>query len=228
MGDIIFLHGSYHGPWCWSEEFLLPFRQAGYRTHCPDLREERRKTEAKGAVSPYVEALQRIVLTMETKPVLVVHSMYSIVALEYLKSYAGSLRKLIFLAPIPFVHPFFHTLRSGIRQIRHSKKTLFFSDRISDEEADTYLDCLCKEDGALCFQASMPHWKKKEAFPVPACIIASENDKCLGSRGAEQSGKVFGISTTILPDVCHNMMLDPDHATVSRIMMDFMEEENEE
>lgn len=43
MNDIVFIHGAYHGTWCWEENFLRIFKEKGYKTHCPELRISRKE-----------------------------------------------------------------------------------------------------------------------------------------------------------------------------------------
>ena len=35
---LLFVHGAWHGAWCWEENFLPYFAQAGYHSHALDLR----------------------------------------------------------------------------------------------------------------------------------------------------------------------------------------------
>ncbi|MBQ7433952.1 MAG: alpha/beta hydrolase [Lachnospiraceae bacterium] len=215
MNDIVLIHGAYHGTWCWDDKFLEAFKEKGYQTHCPDLRTVSMEEEQDTLLQTYVENLLRLVRTMEDSPVLVVHSAYSIVVLEYLKKYSETVEAVVFISPLPTRLEFPRVLSSGIRQLRMGLKKVFFSDRLSDQMTKMYLQKLCTEKGGFAIETSKNHWKKTDKFPVPALLMGSENDNCVKWRWVKETAKRLGSDCIIYEDICHDMMLDPSAVKVA-------------
>ena len=223
MNDIVFIHGAYHGTWCWEENFLRIFKEKGYKTHCPGLRTSRKEEKKNTLLEAYVENLFRFVKTLERRTVLVVHSAYSIVVLEYLKKYSETVESVIFISPLPVRLEFPRVLLSGIRQLMLGQKKVFFSDRLSNQIAEEYLRKLGTEEGGFTIETSKNHWKKKDKFPVPALFTGSENDNCIKAEWVRETAKGLGCDCIIYEKLCHDMMLDPAAVEVAGDILQFVE-----
>ena len=88
---ILFVHGMFHGAWCWEEHFLPFFAQRGYAAHALSLRghagsegcERLRWT----SLADYVSDLGQVVNQLPRPPVLVGHSMGGMITQKYLQSH---------------------------------------------------------------------------------------------------------------------------------------------
>ena len=223
MKDIVFINGVYHGIWCWEEKILRVFEEKGYTTHCPDLRTFLKEEKQDTLLQTYVENLFRLIKTMGDRTVFVVHSAYSIVVFEYLKKYPETVESVIFISPLPVKLEFPRVLNSGIRQLRMGLKRVLFSNRLSNQMAEEYLQKLCTEEGGFTIETSKNHWKKKDEFPVPALLIGSRNDNCIKAGWVKETAKRLGYGCIIYEDICHDMMLDPSALEVARDMVHFIE-----
>lgn len=223
MNDIVFIHGAYHGTWCWEENFLRIFKEKGYKTHCPELRISRKEEKKNTLLEAYVENLFRFVKTLDGRTVLVVHSAYSIVVLEYLKKYSETVESVIFISPLPVRLEFPRVLLSGIRQLMLGQKKVFFSDRLSNQMAEEYLRKLGTEESGFTIETSKNHWKKNDKFPVPALFAGSENDNCIKDKWVRETAKGLGCDCIIYEKLCHDMMLDPAAVEVAGDIVQFVE-----
>ena len=76
---LLFVHGSWHGAWCWDEHFLDFFADKGYRAVALSLRghgaspgKERLRWTG---IQEYVDDVAETAAQLQTQPVLVGHSM---------------------------------------------------------------------------------------------------------------------------------------------------------
>lgn len=223
MNDIIFIHGAYHSTWCWEEKFLKIFEENGYRIHCPDLRTFWRTEKKIALLEIYVENLFQMVKTFGGRAILVVHSAYSIVVLEYLKKYPDTVESVTFMSPLPVRLEFPRVLISGIRQLALGQRKFFFSDRLSNQKAEEYLRKLGTQEGNLTIETSRNHWKKKGKLPVPALFVGSENDNCIKAEWVRETARGLEGDCIIYKELCHDMMLDPAATEVAEDIFQFIE-----
>jgi pimeloyl-ACP methyl ester carboxylesterase len=100
---LLFVHGAWHGAWCWDEHFLGYFSQLGFSAHAVSLRghgESEGKERLRFArLSDFVEDLEQTVDALPATPVLIGHSMGGFVVQKYLERRRAPLAVL--LASIP-------------------------------------------------------------------------------------------------------------------------------
>lgn len=87
---LLFVHGSFHGAWCWEENFLPFFSAAGHDCYALSLRGHGESeappaaTRAAGTLHSHAADLASfIAATLQQPPVLVVHSLAGLVAYKY-------------------------------------------------------------------------------------------------------------------------------------------------
>lgn len=222
MGDIVFIHGAYHGTWCWEKRFLRIFREKGYKTHYPDLRASWKEEKQKKLLETYVEELGCFVDRLDQKAVIVVHSAYSIVVLEYLKRYSDNVEAVIFISPLPVKLKFPRIVFGGVRQLMLGKRRVFFSDRLVEKDAGEYLNKLITREGDLTIETTRKHWEKNEKLPVPSLFVGSENDNCIKAEWVRENAKLLNGECIIYKELCHDMMLDPAAEEVAKDILQFI------
>src|SRR5512134_2697443 len=86
---LLFLHGAWHGAWCW-ENFLPYFAMQGYEAHALSLRGHGNSEGREGirwySTSDYVADLRQVVKSLSVSPVLIGHSMGGYVVQKHLES----------------------------------------------------------------------------------------------------------------------------------------------
>lgn len=91
---LLFVHGAWHGAWCWDKYFLPYFAENGYDAHALSLRNHG-KSDSPGSIktvriSDYVDDVARVSETLESPPVIIGHSMGGFVLQKYLESYSAA------------------------------------------------------------------------------------------------------------------------------------------
>ena len=87
---LLFVHGAWHGAWCWTEYFLPYFAEQGYRSHAIDLRGHGKSEGANRlrwtGITHYVSDVGQTIDQLGESPVLIGHSMGGLVVQKYLES----------------------------------------------------------------------------------------------------------------------------------------------
>ena len=100
---ILFVHGMWHGAWCWAEHFLPYFAQHGYAAYALSLRghgvSEGREKLRWTSLAKYVVDVSQAAAEIKATPVLVGHSMGGMVVQKYLESHQAPAAVLLASAP---------------------------------------------------------------------------------------------------------------------------------
>src|SRR4051812_12710578 len=76
---LLFVHGAWHGAWCWDEHFLDFFANKGYRALAVSLRGHGNSPTSKAlrscSIADYVDDVASVADSLRTPPVVIGHSM---------------------------------------------------------------------------------------------------------------------------------------------------------
>ncbi|PJZ55229.1 alpha/beta hydrolase [Leptospira adleri] len=225
---ILFVHGAWHGGWCWQENFVPYFQKAGYEVYTLDLRGHG-KSPSTGSfrwtsIANYVQDVRKVLDQLPQSTVLVGHSMGGLVVQKTLET--AHVPKAVLLASVPPYGVFRITLellfKHPIRFLRvlatlslfplvedpKLSQELFFSKLLSDTKAFHYASRLQDESffaflGMLIF--SLPKTKK---IKTPLLVIGGEKDRFFPPWEVTLTAKAYGVEPQIFPNMGHNLMLD--------------------
>lgn len=100
---LLFIHGGFHGAWCWADHFMPWFAGRGFDCHATSLRDHgtSRRTGQHDAwrLADYVEDVRWAVEQLEARPILVGHSLGGTIAQKV--AAADAFPGMILLAPSP-------------------------------------------------------------------------------------------------------------------------------
>src|ERR1700739_406364 len=100
---LLFVHGAWHGAWCWDEHFLDFFVDKGYRAVALSFRGHGNSPAGKrmqiGSIAEVVADVGSVADKLPSRPVVIGHSMGGFVVQKYLEHYDAPAGVL--LAPIP-------------------------------------------------------------------------------------------------------------------------------
>jgi pimeloyl-ACP methyl ester carboxylesterase len=234
---LLFVHGAWHGAWCWDEHFLDFFADRGYACYAPSLsghgaspgRERLRWTRLQEYVSDVAETAAQL----PTQPVLVGHSMGGFVVQKYLEHHTAAGAILVQSVPPTGV------LRATLRIARHHPiqllkvnvslrlaplvatpelvRDLFFSASTPDKHVNTYQQRL-QDESYLAFldMLALDLVKTKHVNRVPMLVLGAEDDTIIVSqRQIRRTAAVYGTEADIFPDMGHDMMLEPGWQAVA-------------
>ena len=226
---LLFVHGAWHGAWCWDEHFLEYFSQRGFSAHAVSLRghgESEGKERLRFVrMSDFVEDLEQTVDSLPATPILIGHSMGGFVVQKYLE------RRQVPLAVLLASVPPRGAWRVALRRLREqpldvikSNLTVSLWPLVSDPETarrSLFSPEMPRSESArhharLQDEAVLAYLDCLLFNPVstrlvsgPLVVMGAERDRMIGRAEVETTAEAYGVEPIIVPDCAHDMMLDP-------------------
>ncbi|MEP7293131.1 MAG: alpha/beta fold hydrolase, partial [Chloroflexota bacterium] len=228
---ILFLHGAWHGAWCWEDYFLPYFAQQGFTVHAMSLRahglSEGREKLRWVSIDDYVTDLVQVVKALPEPPVIVAHSLGGFILQKYLEHYDTP--AAVMVAPAPARGGF----RFTVRALRTTPKALlsttltmspyrlispierahavFFSSAMPREEVERHFKRM-QDDSFRAYLdyllLALPDTRLIRERGTPMLILAGAEDQIFPSRELEELAQLYAADVTVLPDTAHNIMLE--------------------
>lgn len=218
-GNIIFVHGSLHGAWCW-DNFEKFFSMNDYAVFSVDFQCQGKK---RVVMDDYVKILNKEIDKIGDNIILVAHSMGSNIVLKTLGMKRDKIDKIILLSPLPIKNVLTSMMIVGLHMIIKSKEEVFFSsDKIDDISKDKYIKKLRKDPLIPQLQVLKGVKLEKNINFFPILVITSWNDKCIPAKCCINTGKNLKAKTVVFNNVCHDMMLDEDWLLVAKEIYKFI------
>jgi pimeloyl-ACP methyl ester carboxylesterase len=239
---LLFVHGAWHGAWCWDVHFLDYFAKHGFAAHAVGLRghggsEGREKLRWTG-LARYVEDVETVAQALPSPPVLIGHSMGGLVVQKYLERHSSPAG--ILLASVPPRGVLATTLRIAARHPFIFAKTnltlslypivstpalarqAFFSKGLADEEVERYWQIIQDESyraflDMLAFQLPAPRKVK-----APMLVLGGERDTIFQPAEVEATARAYNTEPRIFPGMAHVMMLEPQWQAVADFMLEWL------
>ena len=109
---LLFVHGMWHGAWCWDEFFLPFFADHGYHVTALSLRGHA-GSEGKirgSTIANYVSDVEQVAKTFDTPPAIIGHSMGGFLTQKYLETHDAPAAVLLATNPSFGLWPTFFRL----------------------------------------------------------------------------------------------------------------------
>lgn len=239
---LVFVHGAWHGAWCWEENFLAYFALHGYRSFALSFRghgnSEGRERLGGFSLNDYVADVTQVAGQLESLPVLVGHSTGGMVVQKYLEKHRAA--GAVLLASVPVTGG----MASGLRLARRhpllflkSQLTMsmypligstrlaqeaFFSASMPEEQVARYFARMQDESFRVNFELGFCH-----ARPVPGktplLVLGAGEDNLFTVKEIEATAQAYGVKAEIIPGMAHDMMLEAGWRTVAERIVNWLE-----
>lgn len=225
---ILFVHGAWHGAWSW-ERFMPWFAQRGWECHAVDLRghgdSPTDRSLRRTRIEHYVEDVTRVVDSLETEPVIVAHSMGTLVTQKLLEE--RDLPAAVLLAPIPLGGVWRATLRTAARHPlkflqanltwdlgplvsnRSVARDLFFPADMPAEDVDRYWPMLQRESYLAYLDMLFFVRARPQLIDTPVSIFAGSADRLFSVAEHRKMCRPYGTELVVIDGAAHDLMLDP-------------------
>jgi pimeloyl-ACP methyl ester carboxylesterase len=243
---LVFVHGSWHGAWCWEEHFLPYFSGLGYPSYALSLRGHG-KSDGHDAIdtytlSDYAEDVWKTVSTLQEKPVLIGHSMGGAVVQRMLSQNQEQVKAAVLMASAP---PCGLRLRDFLMamllmRMRYWKMLVLFdksrtcskyrnvsfpvnclfSKGLSEDKKKIYASRLLP-DSSNVYRNTRSIMINPEAVNVSVLVLAAENDFFISKNITRRTAKAYKTEPVVFPDIGHDMMLDVHWKSVADRMHQF-------
>lgn len=240
---IVFVHGAWHGKWCWDKYFRPAFISHGYDVVTFDLPGHDKPGQIKGinklSLGDYVSALENEVQKLDSSPIIVGHSMGGLIVQKFLEK--NTCKKAVLLASVPPYgvikttlrilrkpHAYLALLGFNLYLLVNSvekSKELFFSKELSTEEATAYKNNLCSESYLAFLNMLFPRIKVNNHLKIPMLVIGAKGDTIFLENEVKDTAEKYNAELIMFDNIAHDMMLDINHEMVSKGIIDWIEKE---
>jgi pimeloyl-ACP methyl ester carboxylesterase len=235
---LLFVHGAWHGAWCWDAHFLDYFAGQGFTVHAVSLRghgdsEGKRKLRWT-RIADYVEDVAQAAARLPSPPIVIGHSMGGLVVQKYLEQHSAPAGVL--LASVPPSGVLGTTLRLAMRHplifaMVNLKLSLyplvatpalaresFFSEGLSDDLVNDYWERLQDESFLGFLDMLALNLPRPEKIKTPLLVLGAEKDTVFTTDEVKTTAKAYNTEAEIFTGMAHDMMLEPDWRLVAERM----------
>jgi pimeloyl-ACP methyl ester carboxylesterase len=244
---ILFIHGAWHGAWCWQEYFIPYFVRHGYSgaainlpNHCGS---PGRRSLRFTRMREYVQAVSNAVDSFPTPPILVGHSMGGFIMQHYLEIH--TVPAAVLLASVPPAGVFCACLRT-LRRIPwpfiKANLTMSLSPLVSTVERAR--DVLFTKSLPLAYVE--PYFKKlqdesylgfldmlvldrpkpQREHRWPLLVLGAEQDALFSPDEVRRTAEAYGTTAKSFNPMAHDMMLEPGWREVADYIFAWLRDQN--
>lgn len=239
---LLFVHGAFAGAWCWDEYFLPYFAARGYDAWAVDLRGHGADGMADdfASVDDYVADVLCAATDIGERPVLLGHSMGAIVVQRALSRLQAAAMAL--LAPVPLQGLLGSSLRlaanspeifNEMNKLQFSPASptspdllarAIFSPQLPAVAVRRHLRRMQPESHRALYDLSWPQHFLIARSAIPVRVFGARDDQLFPPQAIEETARLHGAVTEIIPDLAHAMMLDANWEHAAERVAAWLEE----
>ena len=239
---LLFVHGMWHGAWCWDEFFLPFFADAGYHVTALSLRGHA-GSEGKiqgSSIMDYVRDVEEVAKTLPTPPVLIGHSMGGFITMKYLERNQAPVGVLLAPAPpfgvwhgtwLVFKHSPLTMLKIITRfrlapmvETPESTRWPFFSEDMPREKLLKYHAKMNDESFRMYMDLLGLNLAHPKRVKTPLLVLGARNDAVISNGDVEKTAKAYSTKAEFFPDMAHDMMLEKGWKSVAESILNWLKE----
>ena len=225
---MLFVHGGWHGEWCWDEHFLDFFSDRGFRAAAVSLRGHGKSAMPKAlnacSIRDYVEDVRTAADGLSGSPVIVGHSMGGYVVQKYLESEKAPAGVLMASAPpqgstsaslrMMRRHPWavlktntFGETHDVVRTPRLARAHLFC--RHTPQNIVDSCTTRLQPESALAMKQMMSRRRiRPELVSTPLLVLGGAEDGAFTRGEVAATASAYHTDAVFIPNMGHNMMLE--------------------
>ena len=222
---LLFIHGGFHGAWCWQDHFMGWFSEHGFECYAISLRDhggsQRTGRHLEWHLRDYVEDAKWAADQLEEKPILVGHSLGGTIAQKMVNG--GDFPAMILLAPSPIGG----SNRAGMRMLFSAPKSMLLALRTKDmsQALPAFLPFFLSEglpktkrahivarlDGLTSFSSASEAFyadpPKPKLTDMPVLVVSGERDWSIPQYKNVKLAREYGGDHIVVP-TAHDVMCD--------------------
>jgi len=241
---ILFVHGAWHGAWCWEKNFMPYFADNGYASYALSLRGHGDSESPKHfrwmRISDYVLDVAQVVGQLPEMPVMIGHSMGGLVVQKYLEE--NVVPAAVLLASVPVKGVFRTTLRTARNHfwaflkanltwslypiIGNPKlaREAFFSMDIPPDTLNGYFGLMQDESYLAFLDMMLFNLPDPGKVSTEMLILGADEDAIFYPDEIEATAAAYGKKSEIFKDMAHDMMLEAGWQAVADRIIGWLDE----
>jgi pimeloyl-ACP methyl ester carboxylesterase len=233
---VIFVHGAWHGAWCWEEHFLAYFAKRGYRAIALNLRgygnSAAPQAPRRCSVADYVADICSVADMLSTPPIVIGHSLGGFIVQKYLEVRDAPAAVLLASAPVTGIAATWlrsfkrHPLRiarvfstgTSLCEVNTPERArqAFYSPHTPEEVVARDVSRLTAERlRAAVFDMMWRRLPAPHRVRAPILVLGAEHDGSFSQDEIRATASAYDTEAEIFPAMGHNMMLEPGWAAVA-------------
>lgn len=225
---LLFVHGSWHGAWCWAENFLPWFTERGYHAVALSLRGHSGSSSEKPlrrvSMADYMADVAAVAGRFATAPVLIGHSMGGGIVQKLLETYrvpaavllaamppSGVLRTSLAIAqrhPVLFARM---NLTQNLYPLVNTPvlaREMFYSTHLPAAKLERYANLLGNESYRAFLDMLGLNLPNPANVRTPLLVLGGAQDQIFSPAEVMQTAAAYGVTAQLFPNMAHNLMLE--------------------
>jgi pimeloyl-ACP methyl ester carboxylesterase len=216
---LLFVHGAWHGAWCWNEHWMPAAAARGWRTYALSLRGHGRSEGGDeltfAPIRFYEHDVLQTITELPSPPVLVGHSMGAMVVQHVLERYRSAPAGVL-VAPVPPAHGL-EVLASMARHHpgslakalagRQPDAAAFFGPHADDATIHRTRSRMGAESWLATQQLVLPRRPRTSRSPV--LVLGGGTDTVTPPSTAVRTARHYGTKARLFRGMGHDLMLEP-------------------
>ena len=240
---ILFVHGAWHGAWCWEHYFIPYFKNKGFRAVTFNLPGHNQPGNPKGInqyrIKDYVQALRSVAKQWDERLIIVGHSMGGLVLQKYLEKY--SCHRAILLATVPksgvfqvtwkFLTSRWYTLPNllrlnlfGLVNNNAKAKWALYSEDVTEEILTLSRINLSGESFLAFLNMIVPRIKINFHQKIPILVLSAQEDRLFTLKEHKATAQSYNADWQVIPNIAHNMMLESNWKNAADAIIDWIDD----
>ena len=239
---LLFIHGMFHGAWCWDVHFLPYFARHGFDVYAVNLRghgnSEGRDKLRWTRIADFVDDVDATVRQLPRPPVLIGHSLGGFVVQKYLEEHdapagvllsspppSGMLRpalRIMRRRPLVFAKTNLTLNMAHVIASPELAREAFFSPDFPDQELRAYWKLMQNESYMALVDMVALNLPKPEKVRTPMLVLGAARDNMLDPAEIEATARAYHTKAEIIPGVAHNSMLETRWEAVANRMLEWL------
>jgi len=235
---LLFVHGSFHGAWCWHEHWLRFFQSLGFDCHALSLRGHGQSDapahdEVAGTLSSHAADVLSFARTLPSSPVLVGHSFGGLCVQEAISSRAAitplvagaallcsvppagnsaMALRMLFSTPLRAARVTYAMVSRAFEQDAALCRATFFSESLGEEQLVRYQAQMAGSGKTQLLDLRTLNASLPVPPPppgLPVLVLGAESDAVVDREGVEETSRWVKTKAVWVPGA-HDIMLDAD------------------
>ncbi|VAV95863.1 hypothetical protein MNBD_ACTINO01-2617 [hydrothermal vent metagenome] len=227
LPPLLFVHGAWHGAWCWTEHFTGYFADRGYTSYAIDLRGHGASPGnlRTARIAHYVADVRRVAVELSAPPILIGHSMGGLIVQQYLARYRA--RAGVLMAPVPRTGAIGATWRvvtSHPLAFLRANATLSLGPIVDDpdraisllfgpkmgRDAAIHYAAMLQDESYLAYLEMILELPHPSRVKDPVLVLGAGEDAVFSPAEVEATARAYRTEAIMFPGMGHDMMLEPD------------------